>query len=241
MAGRIPIKIMDNSTTPVFKTAVSGFNKSDVNAYIAKLGRDFDEQKKELKKEIEDLKACLAENESKSALKAEASSANDDSLKAELERANELISALSKELEDAKLEAEILKGDLDNAQKELARFAQFEEKASQYETMSARMGEIFMEATADAERMRNEAKQTTETLVTDTENQCREKILLTEKKLDDFAEARKAEIGRLFDETQLKVNELLKECLDKSHALANDISSLGIDGISLSADDVDNS
>ncbi|MBQ8249288.1 MAG: hypothetical protein IJY93_05330 [Clostridia bacterium] len=222
---------MDKVTSPAFRTAtVGGFNKSDVNEYIAKLGRDFDEKKTELEKEIEALKSSLEESKSKSeAVTDKAPSEDNDAIKEELERANALIEEQTKQLEEAKLEAEILKGDLEEANSKLERFTSFEEKAAQYETMTARMGEIYIEATADAERIRNESKQKSEALISDTEAKCREKMELTEKMLDEFAVERKAEISALFEDTHSKINELLKAFYDKSTALASDATKLRTD------------
>ena len=73
---------MSKAQTPVFRTAISGFNKTDVNMYIAKLARDFGEQK-----------AALEEKAAKT-----------DDVLAELEAANAAMAAQTEQL--AKLEAE---------------------------------------------------------------------------------------------------------------------------------------
>ncbi len=222
---------MDKVTSPAFRTAtVGGFNKSDVNEYIAKLSRDFDEKKTELEKEIEDLKARLAKAEEKTEVPTDkAPIESNDTLREELDRANALIAEQTKQFEESKLETEILKSDLEAANTKLERLTSFEEKAAQYETMTARMGEIYMEATADAERMRNEAKQKSEALVNDTKAKCREKMALTEKLLDEFAIERKAEITELFEDTHSKINELLKAFYDKSTELAGGAASINTD------------
>lgn len=43
---------MQKQHTPVFRTAVGGFNKTDVNMYIARLARDFGEQSAALKEQL---------------------------------------------------------------------------------------------------------------------------------------------------------------------------------------------
>lgn len=98
---------MYKAHTPVFRTAISGFNKTDVNMYIAKLARDFGEQSEQMKNEIAELKVKLPELEEKAGTA--------ERTAAELESANAAIAEKDAQLEAFKAENERIKSELKEA------------------------------------------------------------------------------------------------------------------------------
>ncbi len=111
---------MSKLHTPVFRTAISGFNKTDVNMYIAKLARDFGEQKAELEEKASRTDAVLAELESANAANAAlaeqlpALKAENERIKAENERMKAQLSDVSALLENALNSIKTALSDTDN-------------------------------------------------------------------------------------------------------------------------------
>ena len=91
---------MSKLHTPVFRTAISGFNKTDANMYIAKLARDFGEQKAELEEKASRTDALSAELECANAAVSQ-KNAELDAIKTENERMKAQIAQISALLENA--------------------------------------------------------------------------------------------------------------------------------------------
>lgn len=229
---------MNDAKSPAFRSAVGGFNKKDVNDYIARLCRDYDESITDLEEKIKALTSELDKTREELSDAADKLSELTESREKEakqqtsdeLERANNLIAAQNEQLTAQKEENDSLRAELEAAKSKLDGFTALESKLIQYESMTNRMGEIFMEATADAERIRNEAKLSGEAMLAKTEAECRSRRSAAEVQLKKFAETRKCELTRLFDETQLDINRILVSFAERSRALASESVSVSLDG-----------
>ena len=223
--------LMDKTHSPAFRTSIGGFNKTDVNAYIAKLSLDFDERTSALEAEVERLKAEL--DKSSALLKAasertEADKAVNDTaagLRIELERANSIIASQTEQIDVSKEELERVSSELLAASEKLAKYADCENKLAKYEEASARMGEIYMEATVDADRIRSEAKAAADRLINETKAQCRGYVDEVENALISFAAAQKSAVSDLFEVTQNSIADILADFDKKSRALAEESKS----------------
>lgn len=220
---------MANSASPAFRTAISGYNKADVNEYILKLNTecgkglaDKDEEIASLKSELEAANAAL--NNTK----------NTEELEKELESANNVIAAQTEQLEALKRELDEAKEELSLVKSELDHIGDVSDKMEQYENMTTRMGEIYMEATTDADRIRKEAKQAADELLLKTTEDCRERRQQLEAKLSDFAAIRKEEIARLLAESHAEIDRALAIFGEKTRALTAESFSASIDGFDTS-------
>ena len=254
---------MNNIKSPAFRTAVGGFNKQDVTEYISKLCHEYDESLTEREDELYKLRAELRTAREKIAELTKAAKANEkapeeasepavsapaaavdadapaapavpDAQAIELERANNLIAAQCEQLAAKDAEIDKMRSELDEAAQKLERYASLDAKIAQYDSMTNRMGEIFMEATADAERIRSDAKLASEALMAKTAAECRNRRIVAEAQLDKFAENRKDELTRLFDETQADIMRSIDAFAEKSRTLANESISESLDGFETS-------
>lgn len=212
---------MNVQKAPVFRNAMGGFNKRDVTEYITRLSRDFEEIKIKHAEEVRKLTDELtsARNEL-SALRDAESSANSEAVSEELSKANALIGAQTDLLDAVTKEKEHLEAELAKANAKLEGYAEYQDKMEQYESMANRMGEIFMGATAEADRIRSEAKSQSEALLINTQARCDEYRVFLEKKLESFAAMRKNDLERLLDQTQTEINDLLDSFAAKSGEMA---------------------
>ena len=207
---------MHDVKSPVFRTAVGGFNKKDVNEYIARLCLDCDTTVAELEKSLEDAKTRydeLVEANEKEAIRKESK---------ELTKANNVISAQNEQLESLKAENTALRDELDALKARLTDLGEIEAKLAQYESMTNRMGEIFMEATADAERIKNEAKFASDAMLAKAEMECRSRRAAADTQLKKLAESRKTELTRLFDETKTGIGRILTAFSERSQSIVSD-------------------
>lgn len=216
--------ILKNKNTPLFRSSMSGFKKKDVNDYIAKLCHDFEQREAEAKAEI----ATLKEENSKLIAAAEETSKLEEAVKASeelkksLEEAEALIAAQNEKLASYAEEVEALNCAVDGYKKQLEEMTVTAEKIKEYESMTSRMGEIFMEATAEAERIRRDAKASSEEYARAAAEECRRKQAEVYKKLDEFAVARRAEINSLLDKARGSINVALRDFENKARGLTAD-------------------
>ncbi len=115
------------------------------------------------------------------------------------------------------------------------------EKIKEYESMTSRMGEIFMEATAEAERIRRDAKISSEEYAKAAAEECRRKQAEVYKKLDEFAVARRAEINSLLDKARGSINVALRDFESKARGLTSDIPTAEISNFGVDASAESNS
>ena len=198
---------MDKTSSPVFRTAINGFNRADVNSYIAALAADTASKLSELEEKIKKLESELEAANAKA--DEQAAKANDTaiaSLTKELEGANAIIEAQKAEIaeKDKKLADK-----LTEASASAERVAELEEKLLEYSTMSERMGDIFLGATTEADRIRSEAQAEADRLVTDTKTRCDKYADAVEKSLLEYAVSQKAVISDLFDATHKSITGVL--------------------------------
>ena len=225
--GFLPIGgiIMDSSASPIFRNAMGGYNKKDVNDYLAKISYDFDEA---INQKNEEIKALKAEIDS---AKVDLTAMKDSPQNTEeLDRANAVIAAQTEQLELSKKQIEQLTADLAAAQSKLQNYGELSLKLEQYETMTSRMGEIYMEATANADRIRTEARESADALIAKTDSECRQRRAELEKQLNEFASVRKDEIVRMLNETQSEINSILAIFGEKSRALAGESVDAALEG-----------
>ncbi len=216
---------MENSASPAFRTSISGYNKADVNEYILKLNTEYSRSLADKDEEIASLKSELdAANTALNDAKNTATSER------ELESANNVIAAQTEQLEALRRELDEAKAELSLVKSELDRIGDISDKMDQYENMTTRMGEIYMEATTDADRIRKEAKQAADELLLKTTEDCRERRQQLEARLSDFAAIRKEEIARLLNESQAEIDRVLAIFGEKSRALTAESFSATIDG-----------
>lgn len=220
--------IMKNKGAPVFRGAMGGFNKKDVNEYIAGLARDFEKREVEKEEEISALEAKIAELDGKLSEANETGKVAED-LEKSLSEAEAVIAAQNEKLSAYADEVKSLKTSIEDLEFKLLEYSEMEEKFKQYESMTTRMGEIFMEASADADRIRREAKASSEELARAAAEECRKRQASVYKKLDEFAVARKAEINQLLEKAQVNINATLKDFESKARGLTSDTSPSDLD------------
>lgn len=226
---------MKNNNAPLFRSSMGGFNKKDVNEYIAKLCHDFEQREAEAEQEIAKLKEendklnAAAEETAKLEEKVKAS----DELKKSLEEAEALIAAQNEKLSKYAEEVAELNGLIEDYKNRLEETAVTAEKIKEYESMTSRMGEIFMEATAEAEKIRRDAKASSEEYARAAAEECRRRQAAVYKKLDEFAVARKSEINSLLDKARGSINVALRDFENKARGLIADDPSSGFDSFDM--------
>ncbi len=216
---------MENAASPAFRTSISGYNKADVNEYILKLNTEYSRGLAEKDEEIASLKSEL--EAANTALNDAKNTADSEK---ELESANNVIAAQTEQLEALKRELDEAKAELSATKSELERIGDLSDKMEQYENMTTRMGEIYMEATTDADRIRKEAKQAADELLSKTAEDCRERRQQLEARLSDFAAIRKEEIARLLGESQAEIDRVLAIFGEKTRALTAESRTAALDG-----------
>lgn len=148
---------------PAFRSAVGGYNKQDVNEYIASLSDDFAKERAEYEKKLDELSkeidSLRADKDAASAMPAFPDAS------VELDLANSLIAEQQQTLEKRTAELEALKAEHDGCiekinslEAELERFKGSEEKLSEYDRMSKKMGELLLKAASSAEKIKAEAE-----------------------------------------------------------------------------------
>ena len=206
---------MENSK-PVFRGAMGGYNKNDVNNYIASLSESFEKEKENYAKQLDDLIELV------NSLRAKESEKSSDTEKGaapaeELIRANSVIDAQTKKLEEKDSEIEELKSELTKKDDEieklknaLSRFSDCEEKLREYDLMSQKMGELMMKATSSAEQIKADAEIEAAKTLRESEEKNRE-LQKKEKELSDSLDARYTAAVAAINR---KLNELVNEGFD---------------------------
>lgn len=148
----------------IFRTAIGGFKKEDVLAYIANLSEMIDTLKAEQQREIdsyhasiEELKQQLEDSGSKAA-SAAAKSEENAHRAADAEAKN---AALSAEYIAVRTDAEQRGQALAEMQERFARLEQenaaLREKAAEYDSMTRQIGDVMLRARQDAEQITSNA------------------------------------------------------------------------------------
>lgn len=236
---------MSEHKTPTFRNSMSGFNKKDVNEYLVKINRDFEEKTAADERRIasltEELNAARAElEELKSQMESAPPAAETAAPPAareysqitpevELARANAIIAAQTERMETMAKEKDVLEASLSEIKAKLSEYSENEAKLEEYKSMTNKMGEIYMGATADAERIRAEAEEKAQEMLRETEKKCDVYRIELEMKLEEFAATRKNDLALLFDSTQKQISELINGFSEKSKELASEALCAGFD------------
>lgn len=159
---------MENNKNAVFRSAMSGYNKKDVNEYIAALSRRYEEQISVCESQLAAVIQHAGDLEAKvSALEAELAKAGEETelhtklsaAQKSLEEAQKLLSARTEQAASLSEECEALKEQLSDTKTKLSLFAGMQEKLADYERMKAKMGELYLEAASSAGRIKTEAEE----------------------------------------------------------------------------------
>lgn len=154
---------MKSPNAPAFRTAMGGYSKQDVNAYIAELSSHYEEKLTDLEGQ---LAVYMARADEAEAVKteAEAAAARADAAHKELEQANALIAAQTEklsEMDSLREEISRLKEELSCAkaalENENSASADAKAKLAEYDQVSAKVGGILLDANAAAEQIRARA------------------------------------------------------------------------------------
>lgn len=164
---------------PTFRTSMGGYNKQDVNEYIASLSESFEHQKTEYEKKIAQISVISEELQEK--VDSFTKSDSGENTSNELYMANSLIAeqqqTLEKRLDELK-EKDMKLAEYDekiaSLEAELEKFKESEEKLSEYDRMSKKMGEILIKAASSAEQITAEAEKKAADILRSSEEKTRE-------------------------------------------------------------------
>lgn len=203
---------------PIFRGAVGGYNKQDVNEYIASLSENFAKEKAEYEKKLDDL---IELAESLRAKANENQSDNSPDAAVELDRANSLIAGQNQKLEEKQSQIDSLNAALKERDEtiaelknELERFNDCEEKLREYDRMSQKMGELMLKAASSAEQIKSDAELEAAKTLKNSEERSKE-LLAREEEMAHTLETRYTSAVAAIN---AKLNELVNEGFDALNA-----------------------
>ena len=203
---------------PIFRGAVGGYNKQDVNEYIASLSENFAKEKAEYEKKLDDL---IELAESLRAKANENQSDNSPDAAVELDRANSLIAGQNQKLEEKQsqidsLNAAVKERDetIAELKNELERFKDCDEKLREYDRMSQKMGELMLKAASSAEQIKSDAELEAAKTLKNSEER-RKDLLAREEEMARTLETRYTSAVAAIN---AKLNELVNEGFDALNA-----------------------
>lgn len=203
---------------PIFRGAVGGYNKQDVNEYIASLSENFAKEKAEYEKKLDDL---IELAESLRAKANENQSDNSPDAAVELDRANSLIAGQNQKLEEKQsqidsLNAAVKERDetIAELKNELERFKDCDEKLREYDRMSQKMGELMLKAASSAEQIKSDAELEAAKTLKNSEERSKE-LLAREEEMARTLETRYTSAVAAIN---AKLNELVNEGFDALNA-----------------------
>lgn len=213
-----------------FRSAMSGYNRKDVNAYIIDINREFEAQETELRAQITaaEEKAAKAEADAQSA-REEAAAAVHGKEEAEVILAALRESGDALKEENARLTEEIaaLQAKLAEAEKAAAVDPESDEikKSMKYDQISAQIGDILINANSSADRIVAAANAEATRIMTETEDEA----TYIRARLSDAADHMLTHIStELHDSTDHCISDLLtalREMRDRTGALLADFES----------------
>ena len=234
---------MENSKNTVFRSALSGYNREDVNRYILDLNRRMEEQQDSIRRTSEETEARIADLRKKHD---EAVSQTAEAQKAVSEAEN-VIAALREELDHLRHEAENLRNavstetsraaaaedSLAQAQKTISALEQelssrpagedSTEKSQKYDQISSQIGDILINANQSADKILTSAHIQASRIVTETE----EEANYIRTRLSDTADEMLTAISaQLHLSTENCVTELMtavREMRDSADSLVRDL------------------
>jgi len=222
---------MANEKNIAFRSALSGYNREDVNRYILEMNRNFEEQELALRRAAEEAAAHLdtltAEKEELTRAKEEAERViaahreNADRLKEENTLLREKADSAAARLEDAMKKISALEAELTECRNTPAS-AEASEKSQKYDQISAQIGDIMIGASSSADKIIAAANAEAGRIMAETE----EEAIYIRSRLSDTADEMLTSIsGRLHVSTDHCVTELmtaLREMRDSASALIRD-------------------
>ncbi len=215
---------MRDAKNVAFRTAISGYNREDVNKYILSLNREWEEKFSETEntlKEAQEGKNCAesavsALNDSLMALQRDKDALEkiNESLKESVEQKNEEIAALTEKLLSAEQEAAALR--------EKLSLREEDEKSTKYDRISAQIGDIMISANTSADAIVAAANEHASRIMTETETEAN----CIRTRLSDAADEMLSQISaELHTSTESCLSEMtaaLREMRDNASALIQD-------------------
>lgn len=162
---------MSKNEMIAFRSAFQGYNKSDVNEYIQKMNREFDEYEKKSAAELESVRAELSDAAEKLARFDQLQAARDEALRLcdekerQLKEQAETISVLNEKVRQQEGQLAALGAERDNLlsqikvlSDEVRRLNSTFAKSARYDEISAQLGELIITAKKTANEIIDSAK-----------------------------------------------------------------------------------
>ena len=206
---------MANKPAPLFKKALKGYNKEDVNSYILFLNKSFEESKASYEAHLNDCNKRAEEDYNKICSLTSALS-EAETIKRENEENLALIESLREEL--AKKDAEIasLTEKVAALEEQNAQHESCDEddhaKAEYYDSLCAKAGEILVIASGTAENILNRANDEACKIVGDANS--KKDLML--KTFSDSVEG-------AADDINSYIRTAVNECINKINASVNEV------------------
>lgn len=203
-----------------FRSSMGGYNKQDVNDYIASLSESFAREKADYEKKLDDITELVESLKSQNAA-AETDTERVSEAEKELERANALIAEQTQALDSKESELEALREKLVQCEKtnadlkaQLEKYADCEEKLKSYDLMSQKMGELMLKAASSAEQIRADAETEAEKTIRSSLERSKE-LQLREEEMARSLEKR-------YSDAVAAINRKLSELISEGYASLGD-------------------
>jgi len=215
---------MRDAKNVAFRSAISGYNREDVNKYILSLNREWEEKTAETENALQEAQkdksnaesAVSALNDSLMAIKSEKEALEriNESLKEAVDQKNEEIAALTERLLAAEQAAAALREQL--------TLSGEDDKSVKYDRISAQIGDIMISANTSANAIVAAANEHATRIMTETETEANS----IRARLSDAADEMLSQIsGELHTSTENCISEMttsLREMRDNASALIQD-------------------
>lgn len=193
---------MEKQKNVVFSTALSGYKKQDVNAFIATLNANYTAAEGEYQKQIAALKSELAE------LRARKDTA--DTHEAELTALRDEVASLKAQLAAAQTEQSSVEVEVNGEEIEALR-----KKAALYDHMSSQLGDMMITANHNADKLLTETRQDAEQTLSAAKTAIAGSASLLSSQLEAiYRSANTRSIGEIssaMQQTQRAINKFLEE------------------------------
>lgn len=199
---------MSKNKDVLFRSAVNGFNKEDVIAYIAQLNSELEKSSNKLTSalsEVEKLNNALIEEKGKTA----DAMAKADELKEKLDKQEAVISAQYENMDKIKEEVQRRTEAQAPAEEVPSTYA---EKAEMYDKMSAQIGDLIISAKKDADEIVEKSVNDANAMIENVKSQISENAEKVNKNIT----------SELYSET----NECYREATDYMNYLQSEINRL---------------
>ena len=243
----------------LFKSALGGYNKSDVNNYITAVSAElkakeelYSMQKSRLEKELEiekESKKLVSEQLDELGFElfsaqSELASANlrETELKNSVMGLSERVAELEQALAIKTSEAEQSSEELDKIGEMIGVTSDDDEmdltqKAALYDKLSDRIGEIMLKADSDAEQIMTGAMERSEEIISDAQKQADDILNSAEKEAQRIRDRYKKAAGNYYEEVAIFVSEIkehlesfVREIGTKSNELEHKIEYMQLPG-----------